>query len=542
MPSVDLMPGINLVVSLSAVLVRLSEDGTDATLRAAAATIAEHSGATEHLVWDLTEAGDARAVGAVPVGVDLEELAGPGWRDRLGAGEIINGGAGPGVRRSVVPVRANGVLLGALALVGTAKFTPDWDDPAFAAAIGVLAAGWSAARAIDREAAVARDARTMLDDVPAVLVRIGVDGKMAFVNKAWTTLTGIAYEDIVGRDAMHHVHPDDRVLAAQHMAAIVGGSVESREMRFLDAAGTPRWMEVKGHPLFEGGVMTSFAGLLIDVTQRRGAELHANEARSRAEHAQQVAERASRAKTDFLSRMSHELRTPLNAIVGFADLLADSPMAEEDRDSVEQISVAGRHLLDLVTEALDVTQIEHGKLPLHIEPLQVAGIAVECLGLMRPAAGDHQIALHAVPAEHAGLRVLADAQRLRQVLLNLLSNAVKYNHPGGQVHVDCEPLVLETPVGGSAPHGWLRITVTDDGRGIPPDRLDDVFLPFERVGAERSEVPGTGLGLALTRGLVEAMHGQITVYSVPGVGTTLRVDLPAAPPSQTGPELTEAHR
>ncbi len=563
MPVPDVMNAAALAAQVSVALARSAALGRGASFGAAAAVLGTGTGAGGAVIWVLSSEREpgpgyrwvAPGAGtAEPAAVDLPTLAGPGWYDRLAAGEIIETelaepAAAPWPRPvQFVGLRFDGELVGALALLGASGTGPigtgpDGTDPLpvrsapVTAALDVLAAGVVTDRLLERANAVAADARSMLDDIGAVIVRIGADGRINFVNKAWTSLTGISFEDIIGKDAMHHVHPDDRVLAAQHLGAVISGSTEAREVRFLSWDGSARWMEVKGRALFADGALAGLAGILHDVTERRGAELEAHDARTRAEHAQAIAERASQAKSDFLSRMSHELRTPLNAIVGFSELLGSGDLPAEDLESVAQISAAGRHLLDLVTEALDVTRIENGQLPVRLGAVPVARLAAECVALMRPAAADNGLRLQEVPVGHAGLRALADPQRLRQVLLNLLSNAVKYSRPGGQVSVDCYPLNLETPLGRDAPYGWLRIAVVDTGIGIPTDRLDDVFLPFERIGAERTDIEGTGLGLALTRGLVEAMQGQITVHSVPGVGTTFQVDLPAAP-DETAPDET----
>jgi PAS domain S-box-containing protein len=404
--------------------------------------------------------------------------------------------------------------------------------PDIAALAGAAVAAGQRAAAV---AESARFARQVIDDIGAVVVRLGPDGTAQFCNQAWTKLTGLTIEETVGKDAMHHVHPDDRLLAAQHMAELMAGSTESREVRFLSRDHGVRWMEVKGQALFDAdGTIAGFAGTLHDVTERHQSEQRANAARDRAEQAREVAERANRAKSEFLSRMSHELRTPLNAILGFSQLLEFSGLTGEDADNLGQISRAGRHLLGLINDTLDVARIETGKFQMALQPVTVATAVRECLGLVRPAAAERNITVRGLEPDGAGPHVLADPQRLKQALVNLLSNAVKYNRDGGQVSVDCYPLELETPGGHPTEHGWLRISVSDTGVGIPADRLADVFVPFERIGAEYSGIEGTGLGLALTRSLVEAMGGKINVHSVQGVGATFQIDLPSAVPVVAG--------
>jgi CheY-like chemotaxis protein len=163
-----------------------------------------------------------------------------------------------------------------------------------------------------------------------------------------------------------------------------------------------------------------------------------------------------------------------------------------------------------------------------METVQLGPIVSESVDLLRPNADQRQVKL-VLPSVDGGRRsVRADRQRLKQVLVNLVSNAVKYNRPGGRVSVDCYPVATPESAPGDSEHGWVRIAVNDTGIGVPADRMDDIFLPFERVGAELTDVEGTGLGLALTKSLVDAMGGRITVSSVQGIGATFYVDLPAA--------------
>ena len=239
------------------------------------------------------------------------------------------------------------------------------------------------------------------------------------------------------------------------------------------------------------------------------------EARTReVEAAREAALEASTAKTDFLSRISHELRTPLNAIVGFGQLLAMDERDRETRESVDQILAAGLHLVGLIDELLDVSQIEAGALELELEPVGVAELVDEVVGLVSPLAAAKGIGVERAGAD--GVVALADRRRLRQVLLNLLSNAIKYNRDSGAVEVAL--------AGGE---GQLSIAVRDTGLGIAAPHVERIFEPFQRVpGAARIE--GTGLGLAVSRGLVEAMGGVIRVESTPGAGSVFTVELPAA--------------
>ena len=250
-----------------------------------------------------------------------------------------------------------------------------------------------------------------------------------------------------------------------------------------------------------------------------------------AESRREVAERASRAKNDFLSRMSHELRTPLNSVLGFGQLLQLDPgLGEQRREHVDQIVRGGRHLLELINEVLDISRIESGTLSLSPEPVHVGEAVREAVALVRPLASERAIAV-SVSSDDA--YVLADHQRFKQVLLNLLSNAIKYNRQGGDVAVATERV-----------NGHVRVEVADTGPGVPPDRLERLFEPFDRLGAEHKGIEGTGLGLALSRSLVEVMGGTLTVANRPVEGAAFLVALPAtaAPEAITvdAPEARDA--
>jgi PAS domain S-box-containing protein len=249
-----------------------------------------------------------------------------------------------------------------------------------------------------------------------------------------------------------------------------------------------------------------------EIAERRRAEVEAD--------------RANRAKSDFLSRMSHELRTPLNAILGFGQLLEMRASQPRERESVEQILKGGRHLLGLINEILDISRIESGRLPLSTEPVEVSEAVRRVVELARPLAADRGVTFHTEGAACDGQYVLADSQRLQQVLLNLVSNGIKYNRDGGSVTIACR----------AAGEGRRRISVTDTGSGIPAEHQSRLFRPFERLGVETAGVEGTGLGLALTKGLVLAMAGTIGLESTPGQGSTFWIELPetASPAQRSG--------
>jgi signal transduction histidine kinase/ActR/RegA family two-component response regulator len=246
---------------------------------------------------------------------------------------------------------------------------------------------------------------------------------------------------------------------------------------------------------------------------RRSQELQAANAELR---------KAGDAKNEFLSRMSHELRTPLAAILGFSELLGTRELGEKPDGWARMIHVAGEHLLGLVDEIMDLSRIEAGTVGISTEAVSLRPLVEEAFQLMRPVAAGHDITLHEpvfMQSTAAGY-VLADRQRLTQVVINLISNAIKYNRHHGIVTVEVEAL-----------DGCIRLSVADTGEGIEPDMLPRLFTPFERLGAAASGIDGTGLGLALSRRLVEAMGGRIGVKTRRHVGSTFWVELQSARPA-----------
>jgi signal transduction histidine kinase/ActR/RegA family two-component response regulator len=234
-----------------------------------------------------------------------------------------------------------------------------------------------------------------------------------------------------------------------------------------------------------------------------------------------AAEHANRAKSEFISSMSHELRTPLNAILGFGQLLAadsDGLTPAKRSEFTRHILRAGNHLLNLINEILDLAKIESANMMLSMEPVSLQHMLAECQAMIEPAASQRNIRM--LFSECGRLSVLADRTRLKQVLLNLLSNAIKYNRDDGTVVVDCVA---------SAP-GRVRLSVRDTGNGLRPDQIDALFQPFNRLGQETGGVEGTGIGLVVTKRLVELMKGHISVTSTTGIGSVFSIDLQEAEP------------
>jgi signal transduction histidine kinase/CheY-like chemotaxis protein len=315
---------------------------------------------------------------------------------------------------------------------------------------------------------------------------------------------------------------------------VLAGYTPIRSLGWTVTASVPERMalgpvgKLRSRVLEVGAVLAValLAALLLVVRNLRGRQraeqaaernaIEAERSHQEAVAARREADRANAAKSEFLSRMSHELRTPLNAVLGFAQLLEMDGITPEQRESVGQIMKGGSHLLQLIDEVLDIARIETGHMPLSVEPVEVGSVVAESIALVRPLAAQQEVSLVWDPEPSAGLHAGADRQRLKQVLLNLLSNAVKYGGGGGRVVIDCR----------RAPEGRISLAVSDVGPGIPQEKLSQLFVPFERLGADLTPVEGTGLGLALSKRLVEAMGGAIHVETQVGLGSTFFVELP----------------
>lgn len=268
---------------------------------------------------------------------------------------------------------------------------------------------------------------------------------------------------------------------------------------------------------------TATCALLIQLYRGMAEREQVAEALRRAGEEQAA---ANRAKTEFLSAMSHELRTPLNAILGFAQLLQNSrreQLSDRQQGQVSQIEKSGRHLLALINEVLDLARIDSGKISLSIEPVDFSEVLRDALDTVQPLFMEQGITVVS-EFDLPGCQILADRTRIRQVLINLLSNAIKYNVKGGRVRVQAR-------LDGKN----LNCRVEDSGRGIPADRLGELFQPFNRLGAENSAIEGTGVGLALTRKLLDHMGGCIGVESTEGVGSTFWFEIPLAPTGNIRP-------
>ncbi|WP_049730815.1 ATP-binding protein [Rhizobium ecuadorense] len=337
-------------------------------------------------------------------------------------------------------------------------------------------------------------------------------GQVVSWNAGAERITGYGAEDIVGQhfSRFYPTQSRDTFPAEELSKAARDGRTEAEGWR-LRKDGSRFWSHVVVTALHDDtGRLRGFSKITRDITERKQFEEALLAAR-------EDAIRASNAKSEFLSRMSHELRTPLNAVLGFAQLLEMDVTDADSRESVAQILRAGRHLLSLIDEVLDMARIEAGRMDLTVEPQPVAEVIDEAVSLARPLCGKQQIRIEVTAPAEPGQFVLADRRRLLQVFLNLLSNAVKYNRHQGSV------IVSHRAMGDR-----IRIEVSDTGPGIPADRAARLFTPFDRLGAERINQEGTGLGLALSKHLIDAMGGTLGFSNGEG-GATFHVDLPRAP-------------
>ncbi|MDH5300413.1 MAG: PAS domain-containing sensor histidine kinase [Gammaproteobacteria bacterium] len=358
--------------------------------------------------------------------------------------------------------------------------------------------------------------QTLIDSALDGIVMTDVNGAIKVFNPAAERMFGYTRDEALGANVVL-LMPDN--YAAQHdqyLHAHTKGRSSSmlgvaRELHGRRKNGDIFPLEVNLSEMIIHG-QRMFSAILRDVTQRQKLE---KELRA----ATRMAQDANRAKSEFLSGLSHEIRTPMNAIVGFADLLHhDDRMTDDQQDYVEEIKRAGGHLIDLISDVLDLSKIEAGKIKLDMASIDVLKPVTDALSLVKHLAQARQIAVHTTLPEAGQVFAYADATRLKQVVLNLLSNAIKYNHEGGKIFVTCEYLAGD----------GVSIAVRDTGWGIDEEQQKKLFKPFERLGAEGTKIEGTGLGLMLSKHFVEVMEGQLSLRSKVGEGTVFTVILRSA--------------
>lgn len=365
----------------------------------------------------------------------------------------------------------------------------------------------------ERELQLAAIVETAMD----AIITLDAQHRIVLFNQAAAQMFGVDAREAIGGSIDRFIVPEMREAHRQHLARFAMERGRARHM------GRPR--QFSGHrangevfPMEASisrvgdGDRTLMTVIARDVTRLREAE--------RAEVARAAAEAANRAKTEFLSRISHELRTPLNAVLGFAQLMnADTadPLSAHHHEQIELVLQAGSHLRALIDEMLDVSGIEAGRVAIEQRDFELCELIDGVLRMSQPHAAQCQVTLQGVAAELTPMLMRADPARLRQVLLNLVSNAIKYNRPGGWVRIELE----------RDPY-FVHIIVRDNGLGLNEAQRAGLFVPFNRLGREHSQIPGTGIGLVLVRQLVGLMSGELTIDSQAGTGTAVRVKLPAS--------------
>ena len=374
--------------------------------------------------------------------------------------------------------------------------------------------------------------RLMLESVTdCAIIMLDTTGHVENWNIAAQRINGYAEAEIIGQH-FSRFYPLECIARGEPKqaldAVIAGGRIEAEGWR-LRKDGSTFWANVVITTMRDaGGNLCGFVKLTRDFTERRHLEQMLTEKNAELERTRAEAEKANLAKSDFISSMSHELRTPLNAILGFTQLLENAlpPPTEIQAIRFQQILKAGWYLLELINEILDLAVIESGKLTLSPEPLSLEKVMLECQAMIEPQAQKCDIRL-TFPTFDIPYFVRADRVRLKQVLINLLSNAIKYNCEHGAVEVKYS--VTDS--------GHIRISIKDSGVGLSPEKQAQLFQPFNRLGQESGGVEGTGIGLVVTKRLVDLMEGTIGVKSIVGEGSEFWIELMQASMPQLAAEI-----
>lgn len=379
-----------------------------------------------------------------------------------------------------------------------------------------------------------------VEQIPLTVVITNLEGNIEYANPYTFHTTGYTQEELLGKNPKVLKSGETSIEEYQHLW---GNITHGKEWKGIfhnrKKDGTLYWEQATIGPIMnEEGEITHYIAIKEDITERKRIQdelkdlnLHLEEkikertldlenANVSLINANKEAQKANKAKIDFLSKMSHELRTPMNSILGFGQLLQMGELTPVQEKGVQHILDSGKHLLNLINEVLDISRIESGRISISVEPIEVYEIINEIKDSLLFSANQKNINLISQLNNTVPVYIRADRQRLKQVLINLTNNAIKYNNDGGKVtiSVDSKPVSED----GYTP---IRISVTDTGWGIDEKDLERIFIPFERIGAEKSNVEGTGLGLAVVKQLVDLMGGKVGVKSEPGKGSTFWIEL-----------------
>lgn len=357
----------------------------------------------------------------------------------------------------------------------------------------------------------------LYDLAPVGYCAVNKNGVILEANFTAATLLGLARSEMVRQPVSRFIVKADQDRYYQCRKTLFEtGMPQDCELRMIKRDATPLWVSLKTSAVHDARGIPVQRIVLSDISERKRQDAALLTKNQELEVARAQADQASRAKSDFLSNMTHELRSPLNAILGFAQLVDMGPPepTPAQKTHVAQILRAGWYLLDLIGEILDFNSLESGQLALSMEPLSVSDVLLDCQTLMQGQAHKKNIVMDFPPAT-PDWRVNADRTRLKQVMVNLLSNAIKYNRAGGTVTVSCSRT--------DGPR--LRISVQDTGEGLSSEKLAHLFQPFNRLGKEDSAEEGSGIGLAVSKRLVELMGGTIGATSSVGAGSEFWIEI-----------------
>lgn len=379
-----------------------------------------------------------------------------------------------------------------------------------------------------------------IEQVPLTVVITNLDGNIEYANPYTFHTTGYTQEELLGKNPKVLKSGETSLEEYQHLW---GNITQGKEWKGIfhnrKKDGTLYWEQATIGPILnDEGKITHYIAIKEDITERKRIQDELKDLNNHLEekikertldlenvnitliNANREAQEANKAKIDFLSKMSHELRTPMNSILGFGQLLQMSDLTPVQEKGVQHILDSGKHLLNLINEVLDISRIESGRISISVEPVDVYEVVKEITEGLQFSADQKRIKLIWEPKGTIPIYVRADRQRLKQVLINLTNNAIKYNNEGGQVIISVD--AKQASADGYTP---IRISIEDNGWGIEEKHIEKIFIPFERVGAKKSNVEGTGLGLAVVKQLTELMGGSVGVKSIHGKGSTFWIEL-----------------